>query len=74
MLLLHFLDILVIFVLNVEYIFLQFFSFVQVTITLIVKFFKTISIKYNLKNNITLFRSIAHGFFNILTTQNTNGQ
>ena len=33
-----------------------------------VKFYKTISIKYNLKQNIaTLLNSIAHGFPNILT-------
>ena len=46
--------------------------FVQATITLIVKLYKTISIKYNLKNNITLFSSIAHGFFNVLTAQMVN--
>ena len=48
------------------------FRFVQATITLIVKLYKTISIEYNLKNNITLFSSIAHGFFNILTAQMVN--
>ena len=48
------------------------FLFVQATITLIVKIYKTISIKYNLKNNITLFSTIAHGFFNILTAQMVN--
>ena len=46
--------------------------FVQATLTLIVKLYKTISIKYSLKNNITLFSSIAHGFFNILTAQMVN--
>ena len=45
---------------------------VQAALTLIVKLYKTISIKYNLKNNITLFSSIAHGFFNILTAQMVN--
>ena len=70
MLLLHFLDTLVIFLHNVVYTFLHFF--VQATLTLIVKFYKTISNKYNLKNNITLFSSIAHGFFNILTAQMVN--
>ena len=40
------------------------FLFVQTTITLIVKLYKTISFKYNLKINITLFSSIAHGFLN----------
>ena len=48
------------------------FLFVQATLTLIIKLYKTISIKYNLKNNITLFSSIAHGFFNILTAQMVN--
>ena len=44
------------------------FHFVQPTITLIIKLYETISIKYNLKSNITLFSSIAHGFFNVLLT------
>ena len=43
--------------------------FVQATLTLIVKLYKTISIKYNLKNIIFLFSSIAHGFFNVLTAR-----
>ena len=34
---------------------------------LIVKLYKTISIKYNLKQNITILSFIAHGFLNILT-------
>ena len=48
------------------------FLFVQATLTLVVKLYKTISNKYNLKNNVTLFSSIAHGFFNILTAQMVN--
>ena len=40
--------------------------FVQTTITLVVK---TISIKYNLEENITFFSSVAHGLFNVLTAQ-----
>ena len=48
------------------------FLFVQATLTLIVKLYETISTKYILKNNITLFSSIAHGFFNILTAQMVN--
>ena len=47
-------------------------SFVQATITLLVKLYRTISIEYNLKDNITLFSSIAHGFFNVLTAQMGN--
>ena len=46
--------------------------FVQATLTLIVKLYRTISIKYNHNNNITLFSSIAHGFFSILTAQMVN--
>ena len=71
MLLLHFLDTLVTFLHNVAYTFST-FLFVQATLTLFVKLCKTLSIKYDLKNNITLFRSIAHGFFNILTAQMVN--
>ena len=48
------------------------FLIVQATITLIVKPYKTISITYNFKNNIALFSSIAHGFFNNLTAQMVN--
>ena len=36
------------------------FLFIQATLTLIVKLYKTISIKYNLKDIIILFSSIAH--------------
>ena len=43
------------------------YLFLQTMLTLIVKLYKTISIKYNLKQNITLLNSIAHGFLNILT-------
>ena len=53
-------------------IYLSTFLFVQATLTLIIKLYKTISIKYNLKQNITVFNSIAHGFFNILTAQMVN--
>ena len=49
-----------------------YFFFVQATITLIIKLYKTISIKYHLKHNITLFSSIAHGFFNILAAEMVN--
>ena len=48
------------------------FFFIQVTLTLIIKLCKTISIKYNPKQNITIFTSIAHGFFNILTAEIVN--
>ena len=42
------------------------FPFIQATLTLIIKLYKTISIKYNPKQNLTIFSSIAHGFLNIL--------
>ena len=46
--------------------------FIQALLTLLVKVYKTISIKYNLEQNITIFSSIAHGFFNILTSEMIN--
>ena len=36
-------------------------------LSLNVKLYKTVSIKYNLKQNITILNSIAHGFLNIIT-------
>ena len=48
------------------------FFFMQAVLTRIVKLYKTISNKYNLKNNITLLSSIAHGFFKVLTAQMVN--
>ena len=46
------------------------FLFVQATLIFIVKLYKTISITYNLKQNITIFSSIPH--FNNLTAQMVN--
>ena len=43
------------------------YLFLQTMLTLIVNLYKTISIKYNLEQNITIINSIAHGFLNILT-------
>ena len=48
------------------------FLFVQATLTLHVKLYRTISIKYNLKQNKTLFSSLAPGFFKILTAEIVN--
>ena len=48
------------------------YLFVKATLTLFIKLYKTISIKYNLKQNITLFSSIAYGSFNILTAEMVN--
>ena len=36
------------------------------------KVYKTIFIKFNLEQNITIFSFIAHGFFNILTSEMVN--
>ena len=69
MLVLNFLDTLVKFSHNVVYTFLHSFLY-KLPLHSLSNF--TISIKYNLKNNITLFSSIAHGFFNILTAQMVN--
>ena len=48
------------------------YNFLQTMLALIVKLYKTISIKYNLKQNITILNSIAHGFLNILTADMIN--
>ena len=71
MLLLHFLD-------NPRYILTLcgiYFStvlFIQAALTLIIKLYKTISINYHPKHNITLLSSIAHRLFNILTAEMVN--
>ena len=44
-------------------------SFIRTTKILVIHLYKTISIKNNLKQNITLFRSIAFGFFKVLTAE-----
>ena len=48
------------------------FLFIQALLPLLIKIYKTISIKHNLEQNITIFSSIAHGFFNILTSEMIN--
>ena len=48
------------------------FLFIQSTIIFIIKRYKTISIQYNLKRNITIFSSKAHRFVNILTAETVN--
>ena len=60
MLLLHFLDIVVTFLLNVENIFLHFFSYKQLSHFL--SNFTKQSLLNTILNNITLFSSLAHGF------------
>ena len=48
------------------------FCFIQATIILIIKFYKTISSEYYLKQSITKFRPKTHGFFNIPTPEMMN--
>ena len=45
------------------------FLFVREVLTFLLKFYRTISIKYNLQSNISILSSIAHGFFNIVTSE-----
>ena len=48
------------------------YLFIQTMLTFIVKLYKTISTKYNLKQNITVLSSSAHGFLKILTADMVN--
>ena len=49
------------------------FLFIQALLTLLIKVYKTIFIKYNHQElKITIFSSITHGFFNILTSEMIN--
>ena len=45
------------------------FLFIREVLTFLLKFYRTISIKYNLKSNISILSSIAHGCFNIVTSE-----
>ena len=45
------------------------FLFIREVLTFLLKFYRTISIKYNLQSNISILSSIAHGFFNIVTSE-----
>ena len=45
------------------------FLFIREILTFLLKFYRTISIKYNLQSNISILSSIAHGFFNIVTSE-----
>ena len=45
------------------------FLFIREVLTFLLRFYRTISIKYNLQSNISILSSIAHGFFNIVTSQ-----
>ena len=45
------------------------FLFVREVLTFKLKFYRTISIKYNLQSNIFILSSIAYGFLNIITSE-----
>ena len=45
------------------------FLFIREVLTFLLKFYRTTSIKYNLQSNISILSSIAHGFFNIVTSE-----
>ena len=45
------------------------FLFIRDVLPLLLRFYRTISIKYNLQSNISILSSIAHGFFNIVTSE-----
>ena len=44
-------------------------SFLREILTFLLKFSRTISIKYNLQSNISILSSLAYGFFNIVTSE-----
>ena len=45
------------------------FLFIKEVLTFLFKFYRTISIQYILQNNISILSSIAHGCFNIVTSE-----
>ena len=45
------------------------FLFIREVLTFLLQLFRTISIKYNLQSNISILISMAHGFFNIVTSE-----
>ena len=45
------------------------FLFIKEILTFLLRFYRTISIKYNLQSNISILSSIAHGFFKIVTSE-----
>ena len=45
------------------------FYFIREVLTFLVKFYRTLNIKYNLQSNISILSSIAHGFLNIVTSE-----
>ena len=51
---------------------LLYIPFLQALLTLFIKVYNTVFIKYSFEQNITIFSSIAHGFFTILTSEMIN--
>ena len=47
------------------------FLFIREVLTFLLKLYRTISIKYNLQSKISILSSIAHGWFNIVTSEMT---
>ena len=45
------------------------FLFIREVLTFLFKFYRTISIKYNLQSNLFILSSKTHGFFNIVTSE-----
>ena len=45
------------------------FLFIREVLTFLLGFYRTIRIKYNLRSNISILSSTAHGFFNIVTSE-----
>ena len=45
------------------------FLFIREVLTFLLRFYRTVSIKYNLQSNISILSSIAYGFFNIVTSE-----
>ena len=43
--------------------------FIRDVLTFLVRFYRTITIKYNLQSNISILSSKAHGFCNIVTSE-----
>ena len=45
------------------------FLFIREVLVFLLRFYRTISIKYNLQSNISILSSIAYGFFNEVTSE-----
>ena len=45
------------------------FMFLHTVISFLIKALKSITIKYNLKNNISIIASLTHGFCDVVTSE-----